>query len=77
MIYLLELTTVVEGWLLGVNPLDQPGVEAYKNFMFGLLERPDAPQFARYRAALTAAGPRPARVLVVILLVLTPRPLST
>ena len=59
MIYLLELTTVVEGWLLGVNPLDQPGVEAYKNFMFGLLERPDAPQFARYRAALTAAGPRP------------------
>ena len=59
LIYLLELTTVVEGWLLGVNPLDQPGVEAYKNFMFGLLERPDAPQFARYRAALTAAGPRP------------------
>ena len=59
LIYLLELATVVEGWLLGVNPLDQPGVEAYKNFMFGLLERPDAPQFARYRAALTAAGPRP------------------
>ncbi|MAG36121.1 MAG: glucose-6-phosphate isomerase [Dehalococcoidia bacterium] len=58
LVYLLELTTVVEGWLLGINPLDQPGVEAYKNFMFGLLERPDAPQFARYRAALTAAGPR-------------------
>ncbi|MBU6429594.1 MAG: glucose-6-phosphate isomerase, partial [Cyanobacteria bacterium REEB65] len=39
--YLFELATVVEGYMAGINPLDQPGVEDYKKFMFGLLGRPD------------------------------------
>lgn len=44
--YLLEVATVAEGYLMGINPLDQPGVEAYKQFMFGLLGRAD---MVRYR----------------------------
>lgn len=39
--YLLEVATLAEGYLNGINPLDQPGVESYKNFMFGLLGRED------------------------------------
>lgn len=39
--YLLEFATVAEGYLMGINPLDQPGVEDYKKFMFALLGRPD------------------------------------
>ncbi len=39
--YLLEVATVAEGYLMKVNPLNQPGVESYKNFMFGLLGRED------------------------------------
>ena len=30
----------ISGYLLGVNPFDQPGVEAYKKNMFALLEKP-------------------------------------
>jgi glucose-6-phosphate isomerase len=40
-----EIATVMEGKLLRVNPLDQPGVEAYKNFMFGLLGREDRREY--------------------------------
>jgi glucose-6-phosphate isomerase len=54
LIYLFELATVVEGKLLAINPLDQPGVEAYKNTMFGLLGRPDR---AEYRARFEARTP--------------------
>lgn len=45
LIYLFELSTVVEGYLMGINPMDQPGVEAYKKFMFGNLGRPDMAQY--------------------------------
>jgi glucose-6-phosphate isomerase len=41
LIYLFEVATVMEGYLMGINPLDQPGVEAYKRNMFALLGRPD------------------------------------
>ncbi len=41
LIYLFELATVTEGYLMGINPLDQPGVEAYKRFMFANLGRAD------------------------------------
>lgn len=41
LMYLLERATVLEGYLMAINPLDQPGVEDYKNFMFGLLGRSD------------------------------------
>ena len=35
---MLMLATVVEGRLMGVNPYGQPGVEAYKNHMLGILK---------------------------------------
>ena len=40
LIYFFELACAVSGNILGVNPFDQPGVEAYKNNMFRLLEKP-------------------------------------
>lgn len=39
-IYFFEHAVGVSGYLLGVNPFDQPGVEAYKKEMFRLLGRP-------------------------------------
>ena len=38
--YFFELSCAVSAYLLGVNPFDQPGVEAYKKNMFELLGRP-------------------------------------
>ena len=38
--YFFEKACAISGYLLGVNPFDQPGVEAYKNNMFALLEKP-------------------------------------
>lgn len=43
--YLLEVATVAEGYLMEINPLNQPGVESYKNFMFGLLGREDKAEY--------------------------------
>ena len=40
LIYFFELACGLSGYLLGVNPFDQPGVEAYKKNMFGLLGKP-------------------------------------
>lgn len=40
MIYFFELACAISGYLLGVNPFNQPGVEAYKNNMFALLGKP-------------------------------------
>jgi glucose-6-phosphate isomerase len=37
-----EKGVAVSGRLLGVNPFDQPGVEAYKREMFRLLGKPGA-----------------------------------
>ena len=37
--YFFEKAVAVSGYLLGVNPFDQPGVEAYKKKMFALLGR--------------------------------------
>lgn len=37
MVYFFEKACAVSGYLMGVNPFDQPGVEAYKNNMFALL----------------------------------------
>ncbi|TDT69846.1 glucose-6-phosphate isomerase [Hypnocyclicus thermotrophus] len=38
--YFFEKACGVSGYLLGVNPFNQPGVEAYKKNMFALLEKP-------------------------------------
>ncbi|MCL2003195.1 MAG: glucose-6-phosphate isomerase [Oscillospiraceae bacterium] len=40
LIYFFEYACGVSGYLLGVNPFDQPGVEAYKKNMFELLGKP-------------------------------------
>jgi len=40
LIYFFEKACAVSGFVLGVNPFDQPGVEAYKENMFALLGKP-------------------------------------
>lgn len=40
LIYFFEFACAISGYLLDVNPFDQPGVEAYKNNMFALLGKP-------------------------------------
>ncbi len=40
LIYFFERACGISGYLEGVNPFDQPGVEAYKKNMFALLEKP-------------------------------------
>ncbi len=40
LIYFYEMACAVSGYLLDVNPFDQPGVEAYKRNMFALLGKP-------------------------------------
>ena len=40
LVYFFEKACGISGYLLGVNPFDQPGVEAYKKNMFALLEKP-------------------------------------
>ena len=40
LIYFFEKACGVSGYILGVNPFNQPGVEAYKKNMFALLEKP-------------------------------------
>jgi len=40
LIYFFEKGCGISGYLLDVNPFDQPGVEAYKKNMFALLEKP-------------------------------------
>ena len=40
LVYFFEKACAVSGYLLGVNPFDQPGVETYKKNMFALLGKP-------------------------------------
>jgi glucose-6-phosphate isomerase len=40
LIYFFEFTCGLSGYLLGINPFNQPGVEIYKNNMFALLGKP-------------------------------------
>lgn len=51
MVYFFEKACGVSGYLLGVNPFDQPGVEAYKKNMFALLGKPG---FEQQKAELEA-----------------------
>ena len=39
-IYFFEIGCGISGYILGVNPFNQPGVEAYKKNMFALLDKP-------------------------------------
>lgn len=40
LIYFFEKACAISGYLMGVNPFDQPGVESYKKNMFALLGKP-------------------------------------
>lgn len=40
LLYFFEKACAISGYLLKINPFDQPGVEAYKKNMFALLEKP-------------------------------------
>ena len=40
LIYFFEIGCGISGNVLGVNPFNQPGVEAYKKNMFALLDKP-------------------------------------
>ena len=51
LVYFFEKACAMSGYLLGVNPFDQPGVEAYKVNMFALLGKPG---FEEKRAELEA-----------------------
>ena len=51
MIYFFEFACGVSGYVLGVNPFNQPGVEAYKKNMFALLGKPG---YEAEKAALEA-----------------------
>ncbi|MGL4393118.1 MAG: glucose-6-phosphate isomerase [Fusobacteriaceae bacterium] len=45
--YFFEKSCGVSGYLLGINPFDQPGVEAYKKNMFALLGKPGYEELAK------------------------------
>lgn len=47
MIYFFELACAVSGYILDINPFDQPGVEAYKKNMFALLNKPGFEEAAK------------------------------
>ena len=49
LIYFFEKACGISGYLLGVNPFNQPGVEAYKKNMFALLGKPG---FEKLKASL-------------------------
>ena len=40
LLYFFEIACGISGYILGVNPFNQPGVEAYKKNMFALLNKP-------------------------------------
>lgn len=52
LLYFFEKACGISGYLLGVNPFDQPGVEAYKKNMFALLGKPG---YEAHRQTLEAA----------------------
>lgn len=51
MIYFFEKACGISGYMLGVNPFDQPGVEAYKNNMFAILGKKGYEKLAKELAS--------------------------
>ncbi len=47
LVYFFEFACALSGYLLGVNPFNQPGVEGYKNNMYALLGKPGEQHEAR------------------------------
>ncbi len=51
LVYFLEKACAISGYILGINPFDQPGVESYKKNMFALLGKPG---YEEHKKALEA-----------------------
>ncbi|MFH1868088.1 MAG: glucose-6-phosphate isomerase [Candidatus Omnitrophota bacterium] len=49
LIYFFQRAVGISGYLLGINPFDQPGVEAYKKNMFKLLGKPRTSSIKKFR----------------------------
>ncbi len=47
LVYFFEIACAISGYMLGVNPFNQPGVEAYKKNMFALLGKPGYEQMKK------------------------------
>ena len=62
LLYFFERACGVSGYLLGVNPFDQPGVEAYKKNMFALLAKPGHEKDTERLRAAVGGGPEAAAV---------------
>jgi glucose-6-phosphate isomerase len=56
--HLLEVTTVAAGALFGIDPLDQPGVEAGKQYAYGLMGRPGYEEKRRELESEAPGDPR-------------------
>ena len=57
LVYFFEKAVAVSGYTLGINPFDQPGVEAYKKNMFALLDKPGyAEQKQKLEARIAEIG---------------------
>jgi len=54
MVYFFELACAVSGYMLGINPFDQPGVDGYKDNMYGLLGKQDKKGSVKYFQIKTA-----------------------
>jgi glucose-6-phosphate isomerase len=61
LLYMLEVATVASGYLYGIDPLDQPGVEMSKQFSYGLMGRPG---FDGFREQF-AQGPPPKKKYIL------------
>lgn len=56
LLFVLESATAMAGWMLGVEPFDQPGVEAGKLFAHGLLGKTSAAEWADRATALESGS---------------------
>ena len=55
-VYFFEMACAISGYMLGVNPFNQPGVESYKKNMYALLGKPGADHEARRKELLARLG---------------------
>ncbi|NVM56593.1 MAG: glucose-6-phosphate isomerase, partial [Desulfobacterales bacterium] len=63
LLFLLEVQILYAGGLLRINPLDQPGVEAGKQFTYGMMGRKGFEDRVQMIAS-NRQGPKPYRIMV-------------
>ncbi|MDH7514755.1 MAG: glucose-6-phosphate isomerase [Bacteroidota bacterium] len=56
LLYMFQAAVAISGYAIGVNPFDQPGVEAYKRNMFALLGKPGFEREAEALRRMQGAG---------------------